>query len=284
MEANIPIYKTRIGANRLIAGVFFLTPLILGQAIAFFINETFSWSAGLLTLTCGLGLYLCVVCGNAYTEHRQHTDIHRSPKTLPTGTFAALIVTGAGLYLAFYLDRPLIFPLTVIGLALFWAYHFPPLQLAMRGGGEILQALGFGLLLPLIGYYAQSGNWRPLPQALLMPYILLQLAAAIAYALPNRKADIASSKKTWSVLLGNRTAAAIAVAACLGAQYQLVWSRSLPTLLVGLMLIPVAALLASAPLHHRLDDSFFHQCVFKKIVFSAGYIYALGFSLAQLWN
>ena len=126
------------------------------------------------------------------------------------------MVTGAGLYLALYIDRPLIFPLTAICLALFWAYHFPPLQLEMRGGGEILQALGFGLLLPLIGYYAQTGNWRPLPQTLLMPYIILQLAAA--------------------------------------------------------------------PLHHRLDDSFFHQCVFKKIVFSAGYIYALGFNLAQLWN
>lgn len=254
MEANIPIYKTRIRASQLIASAFFLTPLILGQAIAFFIDETFFWSASLLTLTCGLGLYLCVVCGNAYTEHCQHTDIHQSPKILPTGTFAALMVTSAELYLAFYLDRPLIFPLTAICLALFWAYHFPPLELEMRGSDEILQALGFGLLLPLIGYYAQTGNWRPLPQTLLMPYIMLQLATALA------------------------------VAACLGAQYQLVWSRGLPTLLVGLMLIPVAALLAAVPLHHRLDDSFFHQCVFKNIVFSAGYIYALGFSLAQLWN
>ena len=69
MEANIPIYKTRIHASQLIASAFFLTPLILGQAIAFFIDETFFWSASLLTLTCRLGLYLCVVCGNAYTEH-----------------------------------------------------------------------------------------------------------------------------------------------------------------------------------------------------------------------
>jgi len=100
MEANRPIYKTRIGASQLIASAFFLTPLILGQAIAFFIDETFFWSAGLLTLTCGVGLDLCVVCGNAYTEHRQHTDIHRSPKTLPTGNFGEMFqALGLGLLL-----------------------------------------------------------------------------------------------------------------------------------------------------------------------------------------
>jgi hypothetical protein len=135
-------------------------------------------------------------------------------------------------------------------LIVLWTYRFPPLSLDYRGG-EFLQALGLGLLLPLIGYYAQTGSWHPLPRVLFPPYIFLQLAAALAVFL------------------------------CLVARYLLAWNRDLPTLVLGLMLLPVAALLACAPLRSRLDDSPSHQRAFKRLVLSPAYIYALGFTLAQ---
>lgn len=84
-------------------------------------------------------------------------------------------------------------------------------------------------------------------------------------------------------MLGYRKAAALAVALCLGAQYQLVWNWGLPTLVLGIMLIPIATLLATAPLRSKLDDSPDHRRTFKRLVLSPGYIYALGFCLAQLW-
>lgn len=139
-----------------------------------------------MTLTCGFGLDLCVVCGNAYTEHRQHTDIHRSPKTLPTGNF-----------------------------------------------GEMFQALGFGLLLPLISYYAQAATGVLCRRLCSYPNYCCNSPPP----LPSRPASAHHTNSSGS-------------GAC-------------PP--VSLMLIPVTALLVSAPLHHRLEDSFFHQCVFKKI-------------------
>ena len=60
-------------------------------------------------------------------------------------------------------------------------------------------------------------------------------------------------------------------------------SLVLPTLVLGIMLIPIDTLLATAPLRSKLDDSPDHRRTFKRLVLSPGYIYALGFCLAQLW-
>ena len=60
------------------------------------------------------------------------------------------------LYKYFYM-----IPLVIFALLLLWLYSFKPVRLSYRGGGEILQALGTALVLPLLGFYAQSGSLAP---------------------------------------------------------------------------------------------------------------------------
>ena len=53
-----------------------------------------------------------------------------------------LVGLAAGTAAAF--ERPLLLPAWCVGIALLWAYSFPPLRMAYRGSGEIAQGLGLG--------------------------------------------------------------------------------------------------------------------------------------------
>ncbi|GAB6058324.1 hypothetical protein JCM31598_14410 [Desulfonatronum parangueonense] len=95
--------------------------------------------------------------------------------------------------------------LIIAGLWLLWAYSFPPFRLSYRGGGEFLQMLGVGLVLPLIGYTAQSGGMSGFGWAFLVPVLLLSLTCAMSTALPDEPSDRKSRKRSSAVLLGTGT-------------------------------------------------------------------------------
>ncbi|WP_437485273.1 prenyltransferase [Sorangium sp. So ce1014] len=138
-----------------------------------------------------------------------------SPKTIPDGILparalllaglgagaAALIVAvGAGIAL----DRPLLLPLAAVGLLVFAAYTLPPLRLNYRGGGELLEMIGVGGVLPLLHAYAQCGAWAPAWLVALLPGLLaLALASALASGLSDEQSDRAGGKRTVTALLGN---------------------------------------------------------------------------------
>jgi 1,4-dihydroxy-2-naphthoate octaprenyltransferase len=86
------------------------------------------------------------------------------------------------------------------------AYSFPPLRLSYRGGGELLQGLGCGVVLPLVGYYLQAGTLGSFPLAVLFPSFLLAAAGNVTTALPDHPADRAADKRTYPVRLGQLTA------------------------------------------------------------------------------
>jgi len=137
-----------------------------------------------------------------------------SPKTIPDAILGAGALLWAGsaagalaLCCAWlgghYLGRPLLGPAAVLGLAVFWAYSLPPLRLNYRGGGELLEMFGVGLLLPWLNAYLQTGAvfysalW-PLPG-----FALLSLASALASTLSDEVSDRQGGKTTLATRSGN---------------------------------------------------------------------------------
>ncbi len=141
-----------------------------------------------------------------------------SPKTIPdgilpggallaaglgAGAVALLVAWGAGVVL----ERPLLLPLAALGLLVFVAYTLPPLRLNYRGGGELLEMVGVGGVLPALHVYAQCGAWAPAWLGALAPGLLaLSLSSALASGLSDEESDRAGGKHTFTTLLGNAVA------------------------------------------------------------------------------
>jgi 1,4-dihydroxy-2-naphthoate octaprenyltransferase/chlorophyll synthase len=79
----------------------------------------------------------------------------------------------------------------------------PPLRLNYRGGGELLEALGVGVLLPVINAHAQNPwPWSP-GLVLLAPLTAFAAASALASGLSDEASDRLGGKTTFTTLLGN---------------------------------------------------------------------------------
>ncbi|MCY1020452.1 prenyltransferase [Pyxidicoccus sp. MSG2] len=141
-----------------------------------------------------------------------------SPKTIPDGILpaGALLAMGLGagtvaLLMAMVagaaLERPLLAPLAALALFVFIAYSLPPLRLNYRGGGEVLEMVGVGGVLPALHAYAQCGQWAPTWLVALAPGLLaLSLSSALASGLSDEESDRAGGKRTWASVRGNASA------------------------------------------------------------------------------
>jgi 1,4-dihydroxy-2-naphthoate octaprenyltransferase len=130
-----------------------------------------------------------------------------------------LLVAGT---LPFVFERPLLPILALAAVGLMLAYSYPPLALSYRGGGEWLQALGLGVVLPLVGFHAQEPSLAAIPWPALVPPLVLGLAGNVLTSLPDEPADRATGKRTWAVRRGADRSprdllALIALAIALGA-------------------------------------------------------------------
>jgi len=114
---------------------------------------------------------------------------------------AAAVLALAGV-MALGMARPLLFPLWVMGIALLWAYSYPPLRLSYRGYGEVAQGLGLGVVLPLIGFYTVAGSLDGLTWQALVPLFVLGFAGNINTALPDARPDASADKRSWPVRFG----------------------------------------------------------------------------------
>jgi 1,4-dihydroxy-2-naphthoate octaprenyltransferase len=102
--------------------------------------------------------------------------------------------------------------LGIVGVLLLWAYSYRPFLLSYRGGGELLQMIGVGGVLPLLGYVAQNGGSLEGFQWMVLAVTLpISLACGITTSLPDRPSDLSSSKKTSAVLLGSKGAQSLAL-------------------------------------------------------------------------
>lgn len=115
----------------------------------------------------------------------------------------ALLLAGAAL-LPSHGPGPLVGASLAAGLS--WSYSHPPLRLAYRGLGPLLQGAGVGVVLPLLGFAVQAGRSSGLPWEALAPTFLLGAAGNTTTSLPDLEADRAANKLSPAVLLGRRGA------------------------------------------------------------------------------
>ena len=211
--------KAWLKASRLQSQSYIFLPILFGQAWYVFQGNKLDWSI-LAVMTCfGLFDQLYIVYANDYADmetDRQNTtynifsggsrvlvDGDLKPEQLKNAAISmAGLCFACGIILTIFYQRGLAIPITIIALALLWLYSYPPARLSYRGGGEVLQMLGVGLILPLFGYYAQSGAVNSFPFSLLFVILPSQLACAMATSLPDEPSDRRSGKLTSTVLLG----------------------------------------------------------------------------------
>ena len=140
-----------------------------------------------------------------------------SPKTIPDGILPAryLLVGGllagvlagaAGFVFEAAVDRPGIAWVGLAGLLMFGAYTFGPIKLNYRGGGEFVEMLGVGAVLPWLNAYAVGGVfWDERYVWVLLGSTLMGLSSALASGLADEESDRAGGKRTFTTMFGNQT-------------------------------------------------------------------------------
>ena len=101
----------------------------------------------------------------------------------------ALAMLGVSCHLAWTHGRMAMLPAWGLAVGLLWLYSYPPVRAAYRGGGEIVQGLGVGVVLPLVGFYVQAGTVEGFPWPALLPCFLLGWASNVTTgpARPDRR-------------------------------------------------------------------------------------------------
>lgn len=215
-------------AARLPSQSYIALPLLLGQVMAFQSGAEWSWWVFALVQAFGLFDQLYIVFANDYADRdidgqnetstifsggsRVLVDGELTPRQLLVAAWVmAGLSVAVGVALGIGWGRWLPLPLIVFGLGLLWAYSYGPAKLSYRGGGELLQMLGVGLVLPMVGWTAQAGGTDEFPWQVLAFILPMSLATAICTALPDEPSDRESSKRTLAVLLGGPAARGLAI-------------------------------------------------------------------------
>jgi 1,4-dihydroxy-2-naphthoate octaprenyltransferase len=217
-------------ASRLASQSYIALPLLLGQLVYARTNGG-SLHLGVLALVQLFGLFdqLYIVYANDVAD--QATDRLNTTSTLFSGgsrvlvedrlsagtlgsaaRAAAAALVAISLALALWRGAPLLVLFAFVAIGLLWAYSYPPFRLSYRGGGELLQTFGVGMVLPLYGYVAQGGSFASFPFALLALLLPTHLGCAIATALPDEPSDRQSNKLTLAARIGGERAALVTVA------------------------------------------------------------------------
>lgn len=216
-KRKVPTWKAWVQAARLPSQMYIFWPLLLGQALA--MGEGFSWEVVLVCHFYGLASQLYIVFANDVAD--MATDRRNFTFTLFSGgsrvlvegllsrrqltwaaVFCAVLSALAGVFMGIRHHNWLPLPLILFGLTLLWAYSYPPLRLSYRGGGEFLQMIGVGAVLPMIGFSAHVGTFAGLPWTLMPLLLVLSLACAMATALPDEPSDRVDGKRTHAVRFG----------------------------------------------------------------------------------
>jgi 1,4-dihydroxy-2-naphthoate polyprenyltransferase len=108
------------------------------------------------------------------------------------------------------------FLLIALALLLAWSYSAPPLRLHSHGLGELTAALLVTGMVPLVGFYLQTGRLGT-PLLGVLPLCCMQFAMLLAIEFPDAVGDMVASKHTLVVLVGGARAAQIHAIALLAA-------------------------------------------------------------------
>ena len=254
-------------ASRPLAQVNIAAPLILGQAAAWHVAQTFSLFWFVAALLWGIVDHLFVIYANDYADREadtgKRTPISGGSGVIPEGKLTPAHLRRAAQASAFVLvawscalallGRPWTWVYGVVALALMWLYSFPPVRLSYRGGGEALQGLGLGVGLPSLGYYLQNGVVLA-PMWIIVPATVLGVCGNILTALPDVEDDRNAHKRTWPVRFGVSHARRAASAGIAFAAFGVfLWTPLVPVEMRALVgIAPLVPLLIGA----RVQDVF----------------------------
>ena len=208
-----------IQAARPLAHANLAIPLLVGEVMAWAVTGALDLRLVLLTHLAAVLDQLFIVFANDVADEDADrandvpTPFSGGSRVLVEGKIstaalrraswlAVLALMALAAFMALGMDRPLLFPLWVGGIALLWAYSYAPLRLSYRGYGELAQGLGLGVGLPLIGYYTVAGSFDGFVWEALAPLFLLGFAGNINTALPDAEPDAAADKRSWPVRFG----------------------------------------------------------------------------------
>ncbi len=198
-----------------------LVPAAFGHAVGVAVVGSFSLAGLLAGLAFTVLDLVFIVLLNDWGDREVDAIKRRmfpdgcSPKTIPDGILSSRAVGVAGAAAGLgalltaagfggLLERRALLPGAAVALAVFVAYTLPPLRLNYRGGGEVLEAVGVGAVLPWINFHAQSGEiWHASLLALLPGFVLLSLGSAVASGLSDERSDRTGGKTTVVTALGN---------------------------------------------------------------------------------
>ena len=288
-----------IRASRPAANVNLVFPLIFGQALALKGVGQFEWKVFGLVLLYGWFAEMYIVLWNDWADREadllngDYTIFSGGSRVLPDGLISAqallvagwvnfaLVLSVAGVFW-WGLGRVYMPVLALAGLALLWLYSMPPVRLNYRGGGEMLQGLGCGVLLPVTGYYAQARGVVGLPWHLLLPLFCFYFINSVATSLPDRRGDSLAGKNTLAVVLGAKRAGGIAVlvglAGVLAAGFG---AAGLAGIVLWLgVVVPAGLLIGCAAVLPRLESGGKYMVFFIVNIILVGMSYSIGFSLA----
>jgi 1,4-dihydroxy-2-naphthoate octaprenyltransferase len=212
-----------VQASRPLAQIAIAVPLIYGQALAYAAHGAFRWKLSLFIHLFGVFDGWLIAFGNDAVDWQsdaRNTTFNRfsggsrvvpmgliTPFALAQASLLSLLAMGAtSAYLVFREGHAWMVVLAAISAHLFWVHGFPPFRLSYRGGGEVLVGIGFGILLPVVGFYGQANTLEGLSPATLFPPFLLGVASSITTSVPDAPSDAATGKRTFSVRRGEKSA------------------------------------------------------------------------------
>ena len=287
-----------------------LVPTLVGQSMG--ASDAASWSrvasAGGAVLTVGL-LCFIVFLNDAGDERvdRIKRDMFPdgcAPKTIPDGvlsrralvvggTVAAIMTMLVTALLADALARPLLPWFTAASLFIFLAYSFPPVQLNYRGGGELLEMFGVGVVLPWLHLYLQSGSLWCGALWCLPGLALASAASAVASGLSDEESDLAGGKRTFVTVFGNQAARrGVELALLMSCVYWASLTRLLPELLpwwiggplVGLTVVYWRAIrrCSARAKTNAFDAQRTYKSLLHRAIWFGGVLLSLGFVIKAM--
>jgi 1,4-dihydroxy-2-naphthoate octaprenyltransferase len=215
--------KAWIAASRLPAQIFMFPAVLFGQALHYMLTGEFSLNTFTWLVVYGVAMHFFIVYINDVADfetdqkNTTFTPFSGGSRVLVDGKLskqalliAGLVMVGVVLFvgniLAIDSGQWTLMVWVVVGLFLMHAYSFPPIKLSYRGYGEVLQMLGVGIVLPVVGYLAQGGSYDVLPWLWIAALLPAQYAMAISTSLPDEPSDKESKKNTTVVALGVKKA------------------------------------------------------------------------------
>lgn len=162
-----------IRVARPLAQPLFFAPLAFGQALALASTGRASWRLFAWAVVLGVLVHALVFFGRAAA--------HGAGRRAVAITFGSLLALAAvGAHLAFGEERPFMLALLMLAPMLLWVDSFPPLALRRRGRAHWSQAMVLGLLLPVAGFYLQSGELVSLGASALSASFVLCVGGGLA--------------------------------------------------------------------------------------------------------